>query len=158
MRDQDFHFSFFGTSHRARAATPNWWSNRAPIGTSVGTPRGVGGRGSPLMLGYQKSGGTPAAHPARHQLAVASEYKYKAPNSLTPKVCHLFRIAARHQASSPVAGFGGRRFRVLPYEEAAKDCRWAGDPQNRIQRCLQQSFRSTQQATPLSWIPGHGPV
>jgi len=44
-------------------------------------------------------------------------------------------------ASSDVAGFGGRRFVVLQYEEAAKDCRGAGRPAKRIKATIQASKR-----------------
>ncbi len=38
--------------------------------------------------------------------------------------------SARLTASSAVTGFGGRRFLVPQYEEAAKDCRCAGQTSN----------------------------
>jgi hypothetical protein len=78
----------------------------------LGLTRRMGGRDAPLILGYQKSGGTPTAHPA-------SDCNTKI--SPSPKT-HLVFVSP----SSAVAGIGGQRFLVPQYEAAANTSRCAG--------------------------------
>jgi len=76
----------------------------------MGATRRVTGGAAPLMLGYQKSGGSPTGHPAG------------APSD--PGFSTALVLAAL--PSSAVAGFGGQRFLVPQYEVAAKARRCAG--------------------------------
>jgi len=101
----------------------------------VDAPRGVSGRGDPLILGYQKSGVTPAAYPARHGCANGAEGKFTEIKTAAPLLGSVGLFAGfglTHDTSSAVAGFGGRRFLVLQHEEAAKDCRCAGSSKNAL--------------------------
>ncbi len=83
--------------------------------SSLFTRRATGGC-IPLILGYQKSGATPTGHPARRC------------GSFGEKTSRSAAVATSRAA----AGFGGRRFLVPQYEEAAKDCCCAGSNTRRI--------------------------